>query len=162
MAGGKASRLGGLPKPLLVVCGKPMLLHVVEESLEVLPYVVVATGRCSREVAELVKALPHVDVVELAGEGYVADLSYVLRMVRVRPLLVLPADMPFISANTIVRLMAMKPRECVITVKACGEFLGASVFGGSLNCWRTVELPCTRELMDVDTLNDLARAQLEC
>ena len=163
MAGGRARRLGGLEKPLLEVCGRPMVVSVIEAAAEALGYVIVAAGRQLLSKLRSSANGPYLDMVESPGLGYAEDLALVARSLRTRPLIVLPADVPYVSWVLVSELARMAmASECVVTIVACSRYLGVSALGRRLDCWYDLALRCCRELLDVDTFGDLAEAQVAC
>lgn len=99
LAGGAASRLGGVDKPALRIGGAPMLERVLAA----------VTSADRRIVVGPAGAVTGVDVVcreEPAGGGPLAAIAAGLAYVHARLVAVLAGDLPFLTASTVDRLLA--------------------------------------------------------
>ncbi len=165
MAGGKASRLGGLVKPLLRVCGKTILERVVDAALPLTSRIVVAVaGGHSRLVARRAHELL-VDTIYTPGMGYARDLGIALASLRPGPVLVLPADTPFLDTNILYRIIKESTSidAGVVTVKGCRGYLGVSMFKTrNTGKWADIAIDDCSKLIDIDDFNDLAKALTRC
>ncbi len=165
MAGGRAERLGGVVKPLLVVCGKTILERVVNAS-KPMGRVIVAYTRYTESVALECRRLG-VECVKTSGRGYVSDLDEALLIIGL-PALVLPCDTPFITTSILEEFLekALACREDVVTLEACRDReckpLGISFFRKRKGSWKTIRFEWRRELLDIDTEKDLAEAREYC
>ncbi len=165
MAGGRAERLGGVVKPLLVICGKTILERVVSASRP-LGRVVVAYTRHTKSVARECKRLG-VGCIETSGGDYVSDLDEALSRTGL-PALVLPCDTPFLTTSVLREFLekALACNEDVITLEACrnGECkpLGISFFREKKGSWKTIRFEWRPELLDIDTEKDLEEARKYC
>jgi len=164
MAGGLGTRLGGVRKPLMSICGRRLVDVAVSAAREAAPCakVLICARHGDRELLGDVGA----EVLECPGRGYVEDLAYALARARL-PALVLPADMPFLSPS-VLRLFleeAARIGEDVVTLVACGSscrVTGISLFRSVGGSWRDVVLVDSPELRDVDTVEDLKWALDAC
>lgn len=165
MAGGKGSRLGGVAKPLLKVCGKPMILSVLEAAERVCRRILLVYSRYTRGLEVICRSsvAAGLECMEGSGEGYVADLKRALEIVK-PPVLVLPADMPFLTweylEDFLVKAM-LAPRAVVNLVTGRGP-TGVSLFKDYGGPWWDLELPSVPAFIDVDTPEDLEEAERNC
>ncbi len=160
MAGGRGSRMGYVVKPLVKVCGKPMVHWVVRAAENVVGRVVVAVSpTTSGPVATYLRERfgPAVECVETPGTGYVEDLALILKCVRL-PALVLPADTPAVTPATLEEFLrktsALKPLPAVITLDAGSGPVGISIFTRESGGWATVGV-AARGLINVNTWGDV-------
>lgn len=103
MAGGRGSRLSALgEKPLIKICGKPMIARVIDalRQATLVDEVIVATSKYTRMTSSFVRRLS-VKVVETSGEDYHADLKAALKLSRPLPHVVISADLPLITPSAI-------------------------------------------------------------
>ncbi|MGY1834154.1 molybdenum cofactor guanylyltransferase [Blastococcus sp. SYSU DS0510] len=127
LAGGRAERLGGQAKPQLRVGGRTMLGAVLDA---------VADAR-RRVVVGPAQDLPH-DVVltreSPPGAGPVAALRAGLEQVGTAAVVVLAADLPFLTADLVAELRGRLRRDGVLVVDDTGrdQFL--------LGAWDTAAL----------------------
>lgn len=167
MAGGRGSRLGDPGKPLIKVCGKRMIDHVIEVARRVNHGKIVV---CTR--SDLIQYLPHVsspdlEVLNCPGEDYVGDLNRAFNRVNF-PLLVLPADMPFITSEILALFVerALEEEKPVANLVRCGSGerveTGISLFQKPSGDWVDICFPDAVELRDIDYLEDLLWAEGLC
>lgn len=165
MAGGRASRLGGVEKPLLSVCGEPMLFRVLDAASRVCRRILLVYSRHTPSLGALCRsgALRGVECLEGSGEGYVSDLREALRLLS-PPVLVLPADMPHIRweylEDFIVKAMASP--GVVVNMSTPRGPTGVALFKEPGGPWWEVEYPENPALIDVDTPRDLEEAEEAC
>lgn len=167
MAGGRGSRLGGVKKQFMRVCGRKLVevaleaartiggrkiyLCVTEEDLALL-----------RDVAG-----PPIEVVACPGAGYVEDLNCALSHAEY-PVLVLPADIPFLTAEAVGAFLEAAQRipADVVTLMVCREGscseTGISFFRSRSGRWANVYFEDSVELRDIDTPDDLSWAERLC
>lgn len=95
VAGGAARRLGGAPKPMMPVGGRPLLLRVLDAAESARPRIVVGPPALASLLPPGVELLQE----EPAGGGPVAGLAAGVRLVPpgVRRVAVLSADLPFLT-----------------------------------------------------------------
>ncbi|TXC97888.1 NTP transferase domain-containing protein [Streptomyces sp. ISID311] len=99
LAGGAARRLGGADKPALSVGGRPLLDRVLAACPDAARTVVVGPGRpTARPVVRALEDPP--------GGGPLAALEAGLRHTTAPVVLVLSADLPFLTAATVHHLLA--------------------------------------------------------
>ncbi|MEL9939622.1 MAG: NTP transferase domain-containing protein [Ignisphaera sp.] len=166
MAGGKGSRLGGVKKYFLEICNRKL----IEVSLEVALSLGI-DGRivvCARsEDVPLIKSLKKVDVVECPGIDYVTDLAYILEKARF-PVLVLPADIPFLTVDAVKSFLdkVTNSKADVVTLAICKDGVcresGISLFRRSKGTWENIYFEESKELRDIDTVEDLLWAKSQC
>jgi molybdopterin-guanine dinucleotide biosynthesis protein A len=115
LAGGKATRMGGLDKPALEVGGRPLLVSVARAAAAAGAGRVVVVGPAragavGRGLAELTAGLPRglVTVSESpAGRGPVPALARGLAEVSAPWLALLAADLPFLTSGPLAELLAL-------------------------------------------------------
>ncbi|MGW0574843.1 NTP transferase domain-containing protein [Streptomyces sp. NPDC002920] len=99
LAGGGARRLGGADKPGVRVGGRGLLDRVLAACADAHTTVVVAAPRPTSRPVRWTREEP-------PGAGPVAALDAGLRRTTADDVLVLSADLPFLAANTVRRLLA--------------------------------------------------------
>src|SRR4051812_43848037 len=105
LAGGAAKRLGGADKPGLRVGGRPLLDRVLGACADAAGTVVVGSRRPTVRPVRWAREEP-------PGSGPVAALDAGIRQVSAPVVLVLSADLPFLSAETVaVLLMALSGED---------------------------------------------------
>ncbi|MFF3746568.1 DUF6457 domain-containing protein [Streptomyces kronopolitis] len=109
LAGGAARRLGGADKPALSVGGRRLLDRVLAACPDAARTVVVGPGRPTvRPVARALEDPP--------GGGPLAALEAGLRHTTAPVVLVLSADLPFLTTETVHRLLAAATAAATATV----------------------------------------------
>ncbi|MFD8296438.1 NTP transferase domain-containing protein [Streptomyces bauhiniae] len=99
LAGGGARRLGGADKPGVQVGGRALLDRVLAACADAATTVVVADPRATARPVRWAREEP-------AGGGPVAALDAGLRLTTAEYAVVLSADLPFLGADTVHRLLA--------------------------------------------------------
>ena len=107
MCGGEGSRLrpavGDTEKPLVTVGGEPMIDRVVAAlQASSLTTIVAAVSPATPSTATHLAEIDGVDLIETAGEGYVADLSEAL-IACDSPTVTVAADLPLLTADHVDR-----------------------------------------------------------
>ena len=110
MCGGEGSRLrpavGDTEKPLVTVGGEPMIDRVVAAlQASSLTTILAAVSPATPATAAHLAEIEGVDLIETAGEGYVADLSEALAGCD-SPTVTVAADLPLLTAAHIDRAIA--------------------------------------------------------
>ena len=110
MCGGEGSRLrpavGDTEKPLVTVGGEPMIDRVVAAlQASSLTTIVAAVSPATPATAAHLGEIEDVDLIETAGEGYVADLTEALAVCD-SPTVTVAADLPLLTAGHIDRAIA--------------------------------------------------------
>ena len=170
MAGGRASRLGGIEKPLLRICGKVVIDVVIDVAKNFSREVYVAVSPHTRKVKEWVSRRGDVYVVETPGQGYSKDIEYSLNIIGRFPVLTLPADMPFITVEVVRDFLekALKSRKQVVTlmVRNCNMLRegprGIALFKSVGGDWEDIPLCAYPDLLDIDTWSDVLEAEHVC
>jgi len=104
MAGGRGRRLKAkVEKPLLDLCGKPLIcwvLDALKKSLHI-GSIVVVTSIYTPETSKVVGRLGF-KVLEAPGKGYLADIHYAVKKLRLKgPVMVTSADLPLLKSKTV-------------------------------------------------------------
>lgn len=167
MAGGKGTRLGGVKKQFLKVCGRRLIDVALEVAKEINSRRILIC--LSREDSILIGNVenPKVEVVLCPGQGYVEDLNYILRFSQF-PVLVLPADMPFLTSDILKRFLEVAQEELadVVTLMICRNNecreSGISLFRSFGGSWVNVYFEECPELKDIDTIEDMIWAENIC
>jgi adenosylcobinamide-phosphate guanylyltransferase len=171
MAGGRGERLGGPAKPLIEVCGEPMVLRVARalRASGVCPILAVAYAPRTSAILSLPweELAGSIVFIETRGAGYPADLREALQGLPL-PVLVAPADLPHLDPRTAAlaaRELCRSPWE-VASLASPRGLTGLSLHrrrGGSSR-WGTVTLRGVEwwRLLDVDTPRDLEEAEEHC
>ncbi|MCX8196639.1 MAG: NTP transferase domain-containing protein [Acidilobaceae archaeon] len=159
MAGGKGSRMGGAEKPILELCGKPLLVRALEAARPFCREILVVTS----PKAPLTRSLcPSLGVECLEGSGdYVSDLN--MALAPPFPVLVLPSDLPFLEPEALrefLRAAEGMPYAVVNLLGPAGPS-GVSLFKSWGGEWGDVRLE-GYPLIDVDTWEDYWRAVEMC
>ncbi|MCD6537101.1 NTP transferase domain-containing protein [Candidatus Bathyarchaeota archaeon] len=113
MAGGRGTRMGMRgEKPLLKVGGKPMIEHVITAlmSSKRVSDIVVAVSKYTPQTAEFVERFP-VKVLKTPGRGYIPDMKYAIKRLKLKKVLVISADLPLVTGGIIDRIIE-KYSEC--------------------------------------------------
>ena len=103
MAGGKGSRMGlNVEKPLIKIKGKFMILYVIDALRESqsISRIIVAVTKKVPETSKIIKQMG-IEVLETPGLGFIEDLKYAIRTLRLHHVLVICADIPLITADII-------------------------------------------------------------
>ncbi len=116
LAGGAGNRLArATPKPLLDLCGRPLLGHVLEAAAAVADRVHVVRGPALADpLAELARtsAIPFVSHLQPKPLGTADALGHALPAIRDdATTLVLCADVPLLRPDTLARLLAARPKD---------------------------------------------------
>jgi len=174
MAGGRSSRLNYIEKPMLMICSKPMIGRVFDIACRITDKVLVAVSPYTIRTKKWCLK-NNIELIETTGKDYVHDLQLLLNMFK-RPVLVLPADMPFItdkilldflnrtekiSADVITLLVDRSkfPNELRALTK---EPVGISLFKGAGYKWSSIVMSEFPELLDIDTISELQYARRLC
>jgi adenosylcobinamide-phosphate guanylyltransferase len=115
MAGGKGTRMGNAEeKPLVKVCGKPVIEYVLEalKKAEKVDSVVVAVSGCTPETAKFAENF-NVKVLETPGNNYVSDLGYAAQTLKLGVFLAIAADLPLVTGEIL---------DCIVErYECCGK-----------------------------------------
>jgi adenosylcobinamide-phosphate guanylyltransferase len=115
MAGGKGTRMGcGEEKPLVQVCGKPVIQYVLAalDNAKKIDSVFVAVTACTPKTAKLMEKF-HVQVVETPGNNYVSDMGYAVQALKLGKFLAIAADLPLVTGEVL---------DCIVErYERCGK-----------------------------------------
>jgi len=103
MAGGKGTRMKlREEKPLLYVCGKPMIERVLDalKSAEKVDEVVVAVSKRTPKTAKMMEKFS-VKVLETPGKDYVSDVQYAVKKLELGTVMTVSADLPLVTGKVI-------------------------------------------------------------
>lgn len=102
MAGGRGTRLGLKEKPLVKLCGKPVIGYVLEalSESEFIDKIVVTTSKHTKKTEEFLK-IKSIKTLETSGAGYVEDMINAVENLGFGKTLVVSSDLPLISTKEI-------------------------------------------------------------
>mgnify|MGYP001770771889 CR=1 FL=1 len=163
MAGGAGSRFGGPHKPFARACGRPLIDWPISAALAVARKVLVMLSPLTAAYAGELLGYPRVGALMGSGAGYGADVWLAARLVRARPLLVLPGDLVGLTPDMVRQLLgaAMSSGEPLVTARVGGEYVGLSVIkSDAFSPWRDVDF--SWDVVNVNGVEDLARAERLC
>ena len=131
MAGGKGTRMAfHEEKPLLEIGGKPMIEHVLKalRNAEEIDKIMVAVSRHTPKTAKLMKRFP-VEVLKTPGKGYVSDMEYAVRKLKLNTVLTISTDLPLVTSAVINKIIerytrCKKPALTVVVPIETKERLG--------------------------------------
>jgi adenosylcobinamide-phosphate guanylyltransferase len=112
MAGGRATRMGGVEKPVVALNGRPLISYVIDALLKSrnVGHIFVAVSPRWQGTAAYVKqaySCQPVTVVETPGTGYVEDTARAVDLLDLRrPFLITSADVPFITPDVVDQAIA--------------------------------------------------------
>lgn len=107
MAGGRGTRLKAqCEKPLVRVCGKPMIQWVLEslKGAKKIDDVVVAVSKHTPKTAEFVKEQA-LKVFQSPGKGFCYDVKYAIKRLMLGKVLIICADLPLITSEFIDKVV---------------------------------------------------------
>jgi adenosylcobinamide-phosphate guanylyltransferase len=103
MAGGKGTRMKlAEEKPLVKVCGKPVIQYVLTALKEAkkIDSIIVATSSCTPKTTQLMRQLG-VKYIETPGKDYVSDMGFAVRTLKLGVFLAVAADLPLVRGEMI-------------------------------------------------------------
>ncbi|ARM74943.1 hypothetical protein B6F84_02135 [Acidianus manzaensis] len=161
MAGGKGSRLGTSYKPVINICGKPMILWIYDTIRQIVyeRNIYIATLRIHNLLPILYKFFSERNFVFTSGIGYEYDILEAVRRVGF-PVIVLPSDTPFVSLEDLLYLIfSCKSAICNLITKS--KYVGIS-FWQSLNINDYSNIESRKEIINVNTEEDIITAINQC
>lgn len=102
MCGGKGTRMGGIEKPMIELAGRRFVERVIaalKDSDKFERIVAVVSPNAPATKKFLVAA--GVQTMETPGDGYASDLSLVLERLSPEKVLIVPADLPLLTAQAV-------------------------------------------------------------
>jgi len=103
MAGGKGTRMKlAEEKPLIKVCGKPVIEYVLQalRDAKKIDRVIVATSNRTPKTTKFIHELG-VEVIETPGNDYVSDMGWVVQTLKLGVFLAVAADLPLVEPEMI-------------------------------------------------------------
>ena len=113
MAGGKGSRLNiSEEKPLIKLAGKPLIEYVLKglRDAKSIDTIVVAVSNNTPKTTQLLSEI-QVSIIKTPGKGYVYDMAYAIRKLKLQTVLIIGSDLPLISGQ-IIDLIVKKFNTC--------------------------------------------------
>lgn len=163
MSGGRGSRLGNVDKGSLRICGKPMIKWVLDNLTNAgIEKIIVSVSVRNYDTLRILKGM-HSDVYISSGIDYVTDLSFALKLIRLRPLLVMPVDTPLITPDIVLDFIRRGVESSKPVVNMIGRYgyVGITLFNGSMGEWIDVSYDSPL-VMDIDTPHDINIANQLC
>ncbi len=165
MAGGKGKRFGSSFKPFTELCGKPMIFNIIDKTRKLFKYNIIAISENVENFLYILKnKYKDILLIYTTGIDYSIDLKIILDIIRKRPIIIFPSDIPFIENKTIEKIIlsAKDIEEDLITIlNKQGEPIGISIIkGNNLNIWNNLKL--NEDLININTINDLNNARMMC
>lgn len=163
LAGGKGSRLRTALKFLINICGKPLLIELINDLKNICKYIVIALSKRTTRVSHICREDYLLDCIETSGEDYVKDLDTLLKIFP-KPLLVTAADIYVIYKNVLEDFIrrAIEMREDIITlalnVNGTEKLVGIALFKNAQGSWRNISYP-ESYLLDIDDFDDLKKVK---
>ncbi len=159
--------MGFVNKPLVEVCSRPMIEHVVSKLLALVDHTVIAMSSATEGVEYLCRGIESADCVYTSGVDYVEDLKFMVSALR-KPILVAPADTPLIPltilADFVERGMASRSSIATLVIRKEGMQvpLGVSLFRGDGSDWVNIVYDWRPELINVNTPDELREVERLC
>ncbi len=117
LAGGESRRIKQY-KPLVKLCGKPLIKHVLEKIINHVDKIIISIGEENHreKLSSFLKTTDIVYVVDHLRKGPITGIYTSISMVETNQVLILPCDTPFISWKTINNLLRelIPPYEAVV------------------------------------------------
>ncbi|MCP8311918.1 MAG: NTP transferase domain-containing protein [Candidatus Methylarchaceae archaeon HK02M1] len=107
MAGGRGTRIRVQgEKPLLKIGGKPLIEHVIDalKGADEVDRIVVAVSKHTPQTSKKARELS-VEAIVTSGEGYILDVREAVKRLKLRYLLTISADLPFITGEVIDKVI---------------------------------------------------------
>ena len=168
MAGGRATRMNYVEKALLKLRGRFMIEYVIDVARKLSSEIYIAPSKHT-PLTERWCVEKHIPIVKTLGEGYSKDLKYIASRIG-KPILFLPVDTPFITAELLNRFLAeaWRRKDSLITLVADRSFfpkelqksplkspIGISLLKGDDWSWSNIIMDKFPELLDIDTWLEL-------
>ncbi|MDP8003237.1 MAG: NTP transferase domain-containing protein, partial [Caldisphaera sp.] len=96
MAGGKGTRFNSSYKPFTKICGKPMIINILEVASYISDFIAIAISENTEKYVDILKNTNAL-IIYTPGINYSVDLSILLNIIKKRPILILPSDFPFLN-----------------------------------------------------------------
>lgn len=165
LAGGLATRLGGIDKALLPLAGQPLITHVLKRLTPQVDDIVINCNRNQETLAAL--GHPTVPDAQAGHPGPLAGIVAALPLCRHDIVLVAPCDTPFLPVDLVARLLPALEAGGNLAIVHDGVRLQPLIMllrrdlAGSLETWlrggnRKVELWCRAENAAVVQFDDAA------
>jgi len=113
IAGGKGTRMNlEIEKPLVSIGNKPIIEYVLYalRNAEEIDRIIVAVSKHTPRTKSKVKEWS-VEVLETPGEDYVSDTQYAIKKLGLEKVLVISADLPFVTSE-IINKVVKKYERC--------------------------------------------------
>jgi len=162
MCGGKGERLGMGEKPLVRVCGKRLVEHVLDSLW--MCEVIAAVTDSTPETARFLKS-EGIEVIKTSGKGYVEDMCQAIKEFRLfEPILVVSADLIFFKPVLLDVISAFISSDAVALTTAYpdGSYAGINVVDGMFIGEEQKEIVYRVEdndVLNVNTPEDIKKAE---
>ena len=120
LAGGRATRMGGIDKGLIELAGRPLVSHVIDALRDRVEHILISANRNHAAYAAL--GAPTVSDTVADFPGPLAGIAAALQAVDTELLFVCPCDSPFLCGSIITRLnRALMAADADIAVAHDGQ-----------------------------------------
>jgi adenosylcobinamide-phosphate guanylyltransferase len=134
MAGGKGTRMKlKTEKPLISLGTKPIVEYVLQavKATKKIDRIIVAVSKYTPRTKSIVKEFS-VEVLETPGEDYVSDTRYAIEKLGLETVLVISADLPFVTSEIINKVITAyercgKPALAVMVPEKIPRKLGLKI-----------------------------------
>ncbi|MEM1626727.1 MAG: NTP transferase domain-containing protein [Sulfolobaceae archaeon] len=158
MAGGLGTRFSPY-KVIYNICGKPMIKWVFDTLIGISRKVYIALSRDRVVNKYILNLFPKDNIIYTSGKGYENDIVEAIKLIGT-PVLVVPADVPFISKSLILKLI-LECDKSICTLLCKNGYLGISVWR-DLNFNEYKDIIVNEELLNINTLEDYIKANNIC
>ena len=184
MAGGRGSRLGFIEKPLLKICNFIVIERISSIAKRLSKIVLITVSKNTPKLKQWCIE-NNVDCIYTSGVDYVLDLQFSINVIRKRPLLILPGDLPFLNESTLIEfiVMSLVQNSSIITLCVDKDFytqfynfdsldsslkdfecipVGISLIKGFDEDWTNVIINRFPDFLNLNTSQDLEFAKRIC
>lgn len=164
MAGGKGERFGSKKKPFVDLCGKPLMFNMIDNIRNLFNFIIIAVSDNVKDYINLIKQRKDILILYTTGLDYSIDLGLILRIIKRRPIMIFPSDIPFLKENAITKIMKLAEnidKDLITIINNEKKPLGISVVkGDNLDKWDNLEID--EKFVNINTLKDYYKAKEMC
>ncbi|MGC8572475.1 MAG: hypothetical protein C0171_03450 [Caldisphaera sp.] len=166
MAGGKGKRFGSSMKPFVEICGKPMIFNIINKTRKIFKFTIIAVSANVESFLHILKnKYKDVMLIYTTGIDYSIDIGIILDIIKERPIMIFPSDMPNITEETIKYVIKSTEdiKEDIITITDIhGNPIGISIVKGyNLKKWTNFALD-NKNILNINTVEDFEKAKMMC
>ncbi len=165
MCGGRGKRLGMGEKPLVRVCGKRLIEHVLDALLACRVFAAVTDYTPS--TARFLYALrrENLSIVKTPGSGFIEDMRYAIKKLQVfEPVIVVSSDLVFFRnpIPEIIDAFISAGSPALTTAYEDGGFVGINIVDGKLIDVEQEEIVYRvkrEDVLNINTPDDVRKAE---